>query len=93
MTKISWIVETASGTVTHDVVLTDAQMTRFTSWVWDMRPQRNQDGTPKPKNVANVTTAVEQWAAGEEQQLRDDVKNHEGNALAETGRDGATGLD
>lgn len=92
MTRIRWIVETDNGTVTHDVVLTDAQMTKFTDWVWVMRPQRLPNGTPAPKTVANVTTAVEQWAAGEAQALKDAVRNAEGEIAARAAIAAAVGL-
>lgn len=80
MIKITWKMESASGTVTHEWALSEADMTRITNLLRSDRPQLSAEDAKKA------------WMVEEAQRLEDRILNHERDIAAQTARNGVKKL-
>lgn len=80
---------TSSGTVQKDgPTISDADMTRFTDWVWGAYPQFEPDGTTlKPKTDANIAQSVKDWGDALWRGTKANVLRHERLEAARTASD------
>ncbi len=81
MAKITWTFESAvAGTITHEYILSEADMARVMNLLQSDRPQ------------LSAADAVKASLVGEAQRIEDRVRNREGNIAAQAARDGVAGL-
>lgn len=93
MAKISWIVETSAGTVTHESpTISNAQMQRFLDWVWSAYPQTEPDDSPSEKTSATVAVAVTEWAQAQWRGTKANILRHERLEAAQAASDAVSDL-
>lgn len=93
MAKISWVVETSLGTVTHDgPEIQQVQMDRFINYVWAAYPQAEPDGTPKTRSTATEIDAVNAWGAAQWRGTKANVMRFEADVAMKVARDSVADL-